>query len=163
LLQSMAECSALPFYLMVVGTDDQNLFFPLVDQLGLRTRVRFYESTGDVVQFYAAADLYVGPSLEDSFALPPLEAMACGLPVITSVNNGGSQAITEGVDGFVLKDPRDSAALGQLLRRLYEQPELRQQIGENAARTASAYTWDRNAAQTMEFLEAALQRKHSSL
>ena len=101
----------------------------------------------------------MSPSFEDSFALPPLEAMACGLPVITSVNNGGSQIITEGTDGFVLSDSRDSAALAKLMRRLYEQPDLRKDNGENAARTAQAYTWERNAAETWDFLMFALENK----
>lgn len=159
LLRSMADCLELPFRLLITGTDDRNSFLPLINRLGLQERVQFSGSSGDVMQFYAAADVYAGPSLEDSFALPPLEAMACGLPVITSVNNGGSQVITEGTDGFVLNDPCDSSALTRLLRRLYEQPELRRRIGENAARTAEQYTWDRNASQTKEFLAAALERK----
>jgi glycosyltransferase involved in cell wall biosynthesis len=159
LLRSMAECRDLPFKLLVAGTDDQSIFLPVLKELGLRGRVQFVGSSGDVMQFYAAADVYAGPSFEDSFALPPLEAMACGLPVITSIMNGGSQAITEAVDGFVLSDPRDSTALAKLLRRLYEQSDLRSRIGENAARTAQAYTWDRNARETWECLMAALDKK----
>src|SRR6266436_5185243 len=109
--------------------------------------------------FYAAADVYAGPSLEDSFALPPLEAMACGLPVITSVNNGGSQIITEGVDGFVLSDPRDSIALSMLLRRLYLDRDLCALVGENSARTAQGYTWERNARETWGVLVTAMATK----
>jgi glycosyltransferase involved in cell wall biosynthesis len=159
LLHSMAACLELPFRLLVAGTDDRSLFTPLINRLGLRERVQFSGSSGDVMKFYAAADVYAGPSLEDSFALPPLEAMACGLPVITSVNNGGSQIITDGTDGFVLSDPCDSVALARLLRRLYEQPELCRRIGENAARTAQQYTWDRNARETWSFLCSALESK----
>lgn len=159
ILDSMAECLELPFRLLVAGADDQRLFLPMLNRLGLRKRVQFSGSSGDVMQYYAAADVYAGPSLEDSFALPPLEAMACGLPVITSVNNGGSQVITEGTDGFVLSDPCDSVALARLLRRLYEQPELCRRIGENAARTAQHYTWDRNTSQMKEFLVAVLASK----
>jgi glycosyltransferase involved in cell wall biosynthesis len=159
LLRSMADCLELPFRLLVTGTDDRNSFLPLINRLGLQERVQFTASSGVVMQFYAAADVYAGPSLEDSFALPPLEAMACGLPVITSVNNGGSQIITEGADGFVLSDPRDSAALTRLLRRLYERPELRRRVGENAACTARQYSWDRNARETWDFLMSALRSK----
>lgn len=159
LLQCLAECRNLPFTLLVVGRDDRSIFLPLLDRLGLQQRVQFHPSTDDIERFYAAADLYAGPSLEDSFAMPPLEAMACGLPVITSVNNGGSQIITEGVDGFVLPDPCDVAALSSLVRRLYEDPGLRLRTGENAARTAQSYTWDRNARETWDFLIAAITKK----
>jgi glycosyltransferase involved in cell wall biosynthesis len=113
------------------------------------------------MQFYAAADVYVGPSLHDSFALPPAEAMACGLPVITSAQNGGAGMITDGVDGFVLNDPRDTAALAQLLRLLWEQPELRRRMGEWAARTAQHYTWERNARETLAFLAETLRRREA--
>jgi len=78
--------------------------------------------------------------------------MACGLPVITSVSNGGSQIITEGFNGFVLSDAQDSLALSRIISRLYEQPELRRSVGENAARTGHSYSWERNARETWEFL-----------
>ncbi len=158
---AMRALPGLPLQLMIVGSDEVEPFRKLAARLGILHRCHWLAPDEDVLKFYAAADIYVGPSLEDNFALPALEAMACGLPVITSVDNGGSQAITEGVDGFVLSDPRDGSALAQLLLRLYEHPDMRQRVGENAARTASAYTWDRNAAQTMEFLEAALKRKRA--
>jgi UDP-glucose:(heptosyl)LPS alpha-1,3-glucosyltransferase len=159
LLHSLAECRDLPITLLVVGRDDRSIFLPTIDRLGLQHRVQFHPPTDNVEQFYAAADLYAGPSLEDSFALPPLEAMACGLPVITSVNNGGSQIITDGVDGFVLSNPRDTTALSTLLRRLYQDRELCARVGANAARTAQAYTWDRNARDTWDVLMAALTKK----
>jgi glycosyltransferase involved in cell wall biosynthesis len=162
LLQCLAECRNLPLTLLVVGRDDRGIFLPLVDRFSLQQRVQFHPSTDDIEQFYAAADLYAGPSLEDSFAMPPLEAMACGLPVITSVNNGGSQIITEGVDGFVLPDPRDVTALSSLVRRLYADPDLRLRVGENAARTAQSYTWDRNARETWDFLIATLAKKRQA-
>lgn len=159
LIQCLHACKDLPIYLLVVGKDDSRMFVPTLNRLELRSRVQFHGPIDDVERFYAAADVYAGPSLEDSFALPPLEAMACGLPVITSVNNGGSQIITEGVDGFVLTDPRDVAALSQLVRRLCEQPADRTRVGENAARTAQLYSWDRNAEDTWEFLQEVHARK----
>jgi UDP-glucose:(heptosyl)LPS alpha-1,3-glucosyltransferase len=155
LLSAVAAIQNLPLRLIVVGRDNSAPFLELVRHLQLPGRVSFHEPSSDVMQFYAAADVYTGPSLHDSFALPPLEAMACGLPVITSVSNGGSAIITEGFDGFVLGDPQDSAALSQLISRLYEQPELRCSVGENAARTAQSFSWERNASETWEFLQKA--------
>jgi glycosyltransferase involved in cell wall biosynthesis len=153
LLQAVAAIRDLPVRVLIAGRDDRVPFLAQIQQLRVEDRVTFAESSPDVMQFYAAADVYAGPSLHDSFALPPLEAMACGLPVITSKDNGGAQAITQGCDGFVLQDPRDSSALAEILRKLYEDLALRQQIGENAARTAQRLTWERNARETWEFLE----------
>lgn len=162
LLHCLAGLRNLPIALLVVGHDDRSIFLPLIERLGLQELVGFYPSTADIERFYSAADLYAGPSLEDSFALPPLEAMACGLPVITSVNNGGSQIITEGVDGFVLADPHDVATLSSLVHQLYEDVELRTRIGDNAARTAQSYTWDRNAHDTWDFLTSVSTRKRQA-
>lgn len=160
LLNALAAIRQIPLHLLVVGRDDRAPFLQQIQQLHLDGRVLFLEPTSDIVQFYAAADVYTGPSLHDSFALPPIEAMACGLPVITSRTNGGSQIITEGVDGFVLNDPQDIAALSQIITRLYEHPDLRRSVGENAARTAQSYSWDRNASETWDFLSKASGSPH---
>jgi glycosyltransferase involved in cell wall biosynthesis len=159
LLGAVAANPGLPFYVLVVGRDNREPFLAQIQESRLEERVCFAEASADVMQFCAAADVYVGPSLHDSFALPPLEAMACGLPVITTATNGGAQIITEGVDGFVLSNAKDVAALAQLLRRLYEEPETRLTVGENAARTVQSLTWQRNARETLEFLTKAFGQK----
>lgn len=159
LLHCLAECRELPLRLVVVGKDDRQIFLPLIERLSLQGQVLFHEPVRDIERFYAAADAYAGPSLEDSFALPPLEAMACGLPVITSVNNGGAQIITEGEDGFVLADPRDILALAGLVRRLYADRAFSARIGESAARTARKYSWERNAQETWNLLLSAAKKK----
>ena len=74
----------LPCKVLIVGHDDHVAYNKTICDLGLQARVQFVEPAKDVIQFYAAADTYAGPSLHDSFALPPAEAMACGLPVITT-------------------------------------------------------------------------------
>jgi len=159
LLNAVAANLRYPFRVLVVGRDSRVSFLSEIRRLNLGERVTFEESSPDVMQFYAAADVYAGPSLHDSFALPPLEAMACGLPVITSANNGGAQAIHDGVDGFILGDPKDVATLARLLCQLYDDSDLRRSVGENAARTAQSYTWARNARETLAFLTEALGRK----
>jgi glycosyltransferase involved in cell wall biosynthesis len=106
--------------------------------------------------YYAAADAYVGPSLVDAFSLPPLEGMACGLPVIVSRHSGVSEIITHGVDGFILKDPQDAEELARLIRFLYENSDLRHHMGENASQTAKQYTWEKHTQKMHEtFLLAA--------
>ena len=142
--------------LVVAGQDAAApFFFEAAKDLGLSEQCRWEMSSANAIRLYAAADAYVSPTFEDAFALPPLEAMACGLPVITSVNNGGSQIITEGTDGFVLKDPNDAATLARHLKDLCDDPDLRRRIGENARRTVEAYTWDRNAEAVWELLSKA--------
>jgi UDP-glucose:(heptosyl)LPS alpha-1,3-glucosyltransferase len=113
----------------------------------------------EVESYYAAADLYAGPSLEDSFAIPPLEAMACGLPVIVSRQAGVSELLTHGVDGFILEDATDARQLAEFILTIYENPDLRQFLSVNAAATARYYTWQRNAEEMKSFFNECLREK----
>ena len=121
--------------------------------------MKFCPSRADVQWYYAAADVYVGPSLEDTFAQPPAEAMACGLPVITTATNGTAEIMTDGVDGLILQDPNDVAGLAERIRWLYEHPEERESIAAHAAVTASEYTWDRNGVEMRAIFAERLRRK----
>jgi glycosyltransferase involved in cell wall biosynthesis len=111
------------------------------------------------MQFYAAADAYVGPSLEDAYGLPILEAMACGLPVIASSRAGVSEIITHRKNGMILRNPQDSGELAELLRELCSNPRSCEQIGREAVLTAGQQTWERNAAEIWELLKYAAEKK----
>jgi len=139
--------------LFVVGGDDPVAFRSAIAHRGLSGQVCFLPPRPDVEFYYAAADAYVGPSLEDAFALPPAEAMACGLPVIISRNMGVSEIITHGHDGLILEDPRDSATLAGLIRQLMAYPELCSQLSQKAALTTRSYTWERNAQEIRDLIE----------
>ena len=156
LLAGLALLRDLPCRALLVGSDDVSPYLSIIDAGNLRESVSFREPSSDVLKFYAAADVYVGPSLEDAFNLPILEAMACGLPVIASVRAGASQNIRHRENGFLLQDPRSAQELAGLIRQLYEGGALREEMGNAAARTASACNWQINAEQTRLFLESAL-------
>jgi glycosyltransferase involved in cell wall biosynthesis len=153
LLDAMAKAADPRFRALIVGADDPGPFRDRIGQLALDGHVQFCPPRPDVETYYAAADAYVGPSLHDAFAQPPAEAMACGLPVITSRQNGGSEIITSGCNGFVLDDPADSTGLADMIRNLITDPVLRNRLGAAASETARRYTWDRNAAQMRDFFE----------
>src|SRR5579859_497247 len=155
LLASLALLRDLPCKLLVVGKDAAAPYRAIIGDAKLRESVRFHEPASDVLQFYAAADAYVGPSLEDAFNLPILEAMASGLPVIASVRAGASENIRDSQNGFLLQDPRNAEELAELIRRLFADASLRQAMGSAAARTAGECSWENNAKQTKSFLEGA--------
>jgi len=159
-LHALAECRDLPVQLLIVGSDDPSAFLSLVNQLGLSSRVQFRAPSDDVLQFYAAADAYVGPSLEDAYGLPILEAMACGLPVIASVRAGVSEIIRDDVDGLLLRNPENSGELARLLRRMATDASLRERLSAAAELTARGYTWDRCASLIWKFLEEAFRKKN---
>jgi len=162
LLAASAACRELSLTLLVVGSDRRTEYEAIVRTLGLGERVLFLDASPDVMQFYAAADAYVGPSLEDAYGLPILEAMACGLPVIASSRAGVSEIITHRKNGMILRDPQDSGELAELLRELSSSPAFSEQIGREAALTAGQHTWDRNAAAVWELLNQAATKKRRS-
>ena len=162
ILEAMAALRDIPLRLLVAGQDATGpSFHHAARTLGVSEHCRWETTSVDSIHHYAAADAYVSPTREDAFGLPALEAMACGLPVITSVFAGASQIITEGEDGFVLKNPKDTATLARYLKDLYEHPDLRLRIGEMARRTAEAYTWERNAAGVWELLNEVASKKQT--
>jgi glycosyltransferase involved in cell wall biosynthesis len=153
----------LPIILLVVGSDDPTRYLPMVRAKSLEDQVRFLPPRSDVEFYYAAADAYTGPSLEDTFAQPPAEAMACGLPVIVSTTNGTCEIITDGKDGLILADPTDAISLSAIIRRLFEDEEFRSGLGVNASETARQYTWGRNGRELSAIFKEILQRKTRSI
>src|SRR5271156_5787176 len=150
------------FVFLLAGNDEAHSYQKQIQESKLQDRVRFLPSRGDVAFYYATADAYVGPSIEDTFAQPPAEAMSCGLPVITTVTNGTAEIMTDGVDGILLRDPLDARALAAAMRSLCGDRDLCRRLGENAARTAEQYTWDRNGEQFREIFARILSRKEKS-
>jgi glycosyltransferase involved in cell wall biosynthesis len=156
LLEAAALCQSPSLRILVVGSDDRRPHQNLAQTLGIARQVNFASPATDPMQFYSASDAYAGPSLEDSFGLPVAEAMACGLPVITSRHAGVSEFITDGTDGFILEDSTDARGLETLIRRLVEDPDLCQRVGEAAVRATQSLTWDNNAAAVRDFLTQTL-------
>jgi UDP-glucose:(heptosyl)LPS alpha-1,3-glucosyltransferase len=159
ILRTMAQLPALPLHLLVVGDDAIAPFRESAKSLGVLDRCHWESPRPDVITFYSAADTYVSPSLEDSFGLPVAEAMACGLPVITSTYAGVSGLIHNTVDGFVLPEPEDTQTLARIVERLYRDTEFRRNIGEAASRTAQHWTWDRSAAEAWQLLQGLAKTK----
>jgi glycosyltransferase involved in cell wall biosynthesis len=162
LLFALAELLELPWKLLVVGSDDHRPYEKIVRNHSLSKRVTFLAPSPDVLKFYAAVDAYVGPSLEDAYGLPVVEAMACGLPVLASSRAGVSEIIDDGINGIILRDPRNTQELISALRHLITDPLWCRQLGEHAARRAQNQTWDRNAQLTWEWLNEVARSKKSS-
>jgi glycosyltransferase involved in cell wall biosynthesis len=152
LLEALNRLRDLPWKLCVVGSDATAEFQSVINSMNFEKRVHFYPETSDILSFYAAADIYAAPSQEDSFNLPVLEAMACGLPVIVSVKAGVSEFLTDGEDGILLAEPEDSELLAKILSGLLQSNELREKLGLNGEKKAQTFTWDRHAALVEDML-----------
>lgn len=162
LLEAAAACAKLPIQLLVVGSDDPANWLTQVSQLGLEQRVRFVRPSSNVLELYAAADILAAPSREDSFNLPVLEAMACGLPVLTSTDAGVAALLHHGTDCFILEHSTDSSSLANYLRLLSESEDLRQTMGEQAFQTASAFSWKKSGDKMERLMEELKCAKYDS-
>ncbi len=155
LLRAVDRLSARrePVHLVVVGGRHR----PSVARTGRRLArgrpVTFVGPVDDAVPFYAAADIYVHPTLYDSFGLAVLEAAACGLPVVTSRFAGVAELLVEGIHGHVLRDPADVDELVDRLQPLLHDAATREQMGMAARRMAERHSLDRNVAEILRVYE----------
>src|SRR6266436_6815125 len=161
-IEAFGICRDLPIHLFVVGRDQTRPFLSRIQELNIGNRISFLPPEDDTMNFYAAADAYLGPSLEDAFGLPVLEAMACGLPVIASANAGVSEIIENRSNGLLLRDPRDVGELASLIRTLVSDPILRGALTGNALKTAERCTWDESAAALWDLLNQTVACKRAS-
>ncbi|WP_455916772.1 glycosyltransferase family 4 protein [Pantoea agglomerans] len=108
---SISALAATDAHLLVIGQDkQQSRYENLASSLGCEKRIHFLGVQNNVIPFYHAADSLILPTLYDPFPNVILEAMACGLPVITSFTCGGAEFIIDGKQGFVC-DALDVPAL----------------------------------------------------
>jgi len=107
-----------------------------------------------VADLYAAAGAFILPSLYDPFSNACLEAMAAGLPVITSRANGTSELIEDGREGFVLDDPTDPGAIAKAILAVGD-PAVRGRMGQAARRRAEAHPFDAHLDQLLALIEVS--------
>lgn len=135
--------------LVVGGNSAVREYIARRDANTLLSRVRVVEETPYVAQYYGAADLYVHPTLNDSFGMAPLEAMSFGLPVVLSPAPwcGFAQYVAAGSEALVLEHPEDAIQLAGYIKRLRDEPELRQRLKAGGAQVVARHSWPRVARQ----------------
>jgi UDP-glucose:(heptosyl)LPS alpha-1,3-glucosyltransferase len=134
--------------LVVVGRGATRPWMREATRLGIDSRVTMVGHASDPVPFYAAADAFALPTYFDPFANATLEAMAAGLPVVTSGQNGAAEVLRSGLDGLVVGDPDDVAGLAEALGSLAD-PAARRAMGQQARQTALKYSWDQPLERTL--------------
>jgi glycosyltransferase involved in cell wall biosynthesis len=118
----------------------------------LRDRVVTTEFVADedLPAVYSAATMFAYPSLYEGFGLPPIEAMACGTPVVTSREAPLGEIVG---DAALCVDPRDSRAMAHALLTLWRDPALRRRLAAAGQARSRAFSWRRTAEQTLAVYE----------
>lgn len=113
---------------------------PLLEQYEGLFRYVSHVPQPELVSYYQRASVFVFPSLAEGSARVTYEAMAAGIPTMTTPNSGS--VLRDGIDGLIVP-PGDIEALMDAIDRLYHQPELRRAMGESAReRVMTSYTWE---------------------
>jgi len=151
ILKAMALLKKKGVRLLVIGNDKQRPYQRWARKNNLEKQVLFLGPKENIERYYAASDIFILPTIYDAFANVCLEAMACGLPVITSVTNGASELIQDGKHGYVLNTQEPD----ELVRRIEALEPLseRSRMGKDAAARAKRFTMDRHISELLKLYE----------
>jgi len=147
-----------PLKIAVVGHPKFARYERLAESLGVRDRVIFLGFRASPKDAYFAADFLVHPTFYDPCSLVVLEALACGLPVITTRYNGAGELLSPPSNGFVIDDPHDARELGDALTILAD-PAYRATASVAARGAAQAWTFEPHYAALLGIFEEVRTRK----
>lgn len=154
LLRAVAELALPDLELLLVGSK-----LPEIEPYFERYRGQFRHHPAvpqnELVTYYHQASCFALCSIQDGFGMVLTQAMACGLPIISTSHTGGEDLIQEGVEGFVIP-PGDVAALKNAILTLHTDRERCERMGAAAARTARNFTWTRYGDELKRKLEHSL-------
>lgn len=136
-------------HLVAVSRTPPDAYRTIAAGCGVEARVAILAPTERIERYYGAADVLVLPTPYDAFGMVITEAMACGLPVITTPFAGAAELLVDGVHGRVVSSPADIEALADAMRALALDADARERMGTAAAALMQDYTWDKVADRTL--------------
>ena len=150
-IQAMALCKSRKLRLLVAGRGNEKLYKTRGLRFWREEPVRFLGEVTDLARVYAAADIFILPTIYDPFSNACLEALACGLPVITTRSNGFSEIIEDGVHGSIIDHAGNLHGLRDAIRFW---SDASRRIAARAANVEHASHFDisKNVEQTLDIL-----------
>jgi UDP-glucose:(heptosyl)LPS alpha-1,3-glucosyltransferase len=156
LLEAVGRLRALRgLRLWVLGKGDSRPLQGQAARLGIAEQVRFAGPVTDPERWMAAADLFALPTIYDPFSNACLEALASGLPVITTTANGAAEIVEEGCTGSVLDDPSDVEGLASRILE-FLRAERREERSRAARAAAGAFPAEAHVQQVLALYETLL-------
>jgi glycosyltransferase involved in cell wall biosynthesis len=147
-------------YLVLAGSKGwlyEEIFQTADSHSSLKDKVIFtgFIDDKDLSSIYSGASFFVYPSLYEGFGLPPLEAMQCGLPVITSNNSSLPEVVG---DAGIMVNATDESQLCQAMTKLLNDPNLCQQLSKQALQQSQNFSWEKCAAETIAIYQHILEK-----
>jgi UDP-glucose:(heptosyl)LPS alpha-1,3-glucosyltransferase len=140
LLEAVAKIKDPSMHLVAAGRLPAGLIMHRAASLGIQERVHLVGQTGHVNECFGMADAFALPTIYEAWGMVIIEALACGLPVLTSQTAGASEAVQTGVNGYLLAHPEEVETVAEGLRKLRD--GLHATPGA-IAQTAEPYAWER--------------------
>jgi UDP-glucose:(heptosyl)LPS alpha-1,3-glucosyltransferase len=144
-------------HLLLATASDTRAIMNQAHHLGCGDRVHALGFSTHLERWLAAADMLLYPTFFDTFGLVIAEAMACGIPVITTMCAGASDLVKHGKTGWLVDDPRNIGGLAEGVRLLVNDAGLRTCLGNASRAVAEKRTWDAVAEETMAVYRAMLE------
>lgn len=156
---AVARGQGAPVRLWVVGTGDEERFSSVARSEGVGAQVRFFGAQARTERFFQAADLFVLPTLYETFSLVAYEAAACGLPVVAPRVAGIDELVGSDEAGLLVE--REREPVGKAVAWLALHPTARSEMGEAGRLRAQQYTWARSVDAVVELYEHLLDQPGS--
>jgi UDP-glucose:(heptosyl)LPS alpha-1,3-glucosyltransferase len=154
-LEAMARLAMPDLRLLVAGSGNIPPYKDLAEALRLTGRVTFLGSVEDPERWFDISDLFIFPTLYEPFGMVVMEAMAAGVPVITSRSCGATEGMTHGLHGIFLDDPTSAGEVAEWIRTLLGDKSLRMKLSAAGRNIAGQFCWDTVADRTLEVLRSA--------
>ncbi len=157
-MEAAALCADTNMRLLVAGRGNAKFYKTRRLRFWREEPVKFLGEVSDMLPVYAAADIFVLPTIYDPFSNACLEALACGLPVITTRSNGFSEIIENGIHGSIVENAGDLPGLRDAIR-FWSDLSRRASARSKNVQLAAQFSISKNTRETLEVLFNAVKRE----
>ena len=157
----LKQRNVLNFKLTVVGEGHlKDEMFSLINKFGLQERVDFigWKKLEELPDIYRISDIFILPSVMEGMSSVILQAMACGLPIITSRVKGNTELVEDNYNGL-MAEYNNAEEFADAIEKLIKVPELRVKMGRNSFEKSKKFLWENIAKQYLELYEKTLYKK----